>query len=274
MPGMAFIYHPQGSRNAYHGAMLAVSGFGVKYNQNTNFSNPILTAQPPNGFGFGGIKSNYALLEVPLGVSRALTDKLSVGVSVVPAFSMLQVVPAPFSAPVMAGSTSPYYMSAGYNAPAFGGGFNGGMHYRISDVVSIGLAYHSHIWFLTVHVEPQRPYRCQPHAEVPDESAPASEYGRRDFAIEEDPYRCGCALVQLRQYCWLLQVWVQPGRLRGRVRLEQYLGCWRWRTAAGRHEFEVDRRIQLLAKPNPREIYILQFTRARNCAAPHIGRIG
>jgi long-subunit fatty acid transport protein len=147
MPGMAFVYHPQGSRNAYHAAMLAVSGFGVQYNQNMDFSNPILTAQAPNGFGFGAIKSNYALVEVPIGVSRALSDKLSVGASVVPSLSMLMVVPAPFSAPVMAGSTSPYYMSAGYNAPAIGGGFNVGVHYKINQVTSIGVAYHSPIWF-------------------------------------------------------------------------------------------------------------------------------
>lgn len=147
MPGMAFIYHPEGSRNAYHVAMLAVSGFGVEYNQNTDFSNPILTAQPPNGFGFGAIKSNYMLLEVPMGVSRSLSDKLSVGASAVPALSMLMVVPAPFSAPVMAGSTSPYYLSAGYNAPAFGGGFNVGAHYKFNQMTSIGLAYHSPIWF-------------------------------------------------------------------------------------------------------------------------------
>jgi lysozyme family protein len=31
MPGLAFIYHPNGSANAYSVAMLAVSGFGVDY---------------------------------------------------------------------------------------------------------------------------------------------------------------------------------------------------------------------------------------------------
>jgi long-chain fatty acid transport protein len=147
MPGLAFVYHPEGSRNAYHAAMLAVSGFGVDYNQNMDFSNPILTAQPPNGFGFGAIKSNYALVEVPIGLSRLLTEKLSVGFSAVPAFSMLQVIPAPFAAPVMAGSTSPYYLSAGNNAPAFGAGFNAGVHYKVNEMVSLGAAYHSPIWF-------------------------------------------------------------------------------------------------------------------------------
>lgn len=147
MPGLAFIYHPQGGRNAYHFAMLSVSGFGVDYDQNTNFSNPILTAQPPNGFGFGRIRSNYALLELPIGVSRVLSKRLSAGVSAVPAFSMLQVIPAPFAAPVTAGSTMPYYMSAGNNAPAFGMGAAVGLHYVFNKAVSVGLGYHTPVWF-------------------------------------------------------------------------------------------------------------------------------
>ncbi len=147
MPGMAFIYNPQGSRNAYHFAMIAVSGFGVDYDQNTNFSNPILTAQPPKGFGFGRIRSNYALLEVPIGISRSLTERLSAGFSIAPSLSMLQVIPAPFAPPVVAGSTMPYYMSAGNNAPALGLGASAGMHYEINSRVSVGLAYHTPVWF-------------------------------------------------------------------------------------------------------------------------------
>jgi long-chain fatty acid transport protein len=147
MPGMAFVYHPLGGRNAYHVAMLAVSGFGVDYNLNTNFSNPILTAQPPNGFGFGRIRSNYALLEVPMGISRQVTENLSAGFSIAPAFSMLQVIPAPFSSPVTGGSTMPYYMSAGNNAPALGMGGTAGLHYAINHRVFLGLAYHSPVWF-------------------------------------------------------------------------------------------------------------------------------
>ena len=148
MPGMAFIYHPQGSATAYHVAMLAVSGFGVDYAGNTNFSNPILTPQQPNGFGFGRIRSNYMLLTVPVGLSRQVNEKLSVGFSVLPALSMLQVIPAPFAPPVTAGNGGyPYYLSAGNNAPAFGAGFQGGVHYKVNNVLSIGAAYRSPIWF-------------------------------------------------------------------------------------------------------------------------------
>jgi long-chain fatty acid transport protein len=146
MPGFAFVYHRLGSPTAYHAAMLAVSGFGVDYAENTDFSNPILTPQAPNGFGFGRIRSNYMLVTVPVGFSRELSERLSAGFSVVPALSMLQVIPAPFSAPVAGGSTMPYYLSAGNNAPAFGMGFNAGVHYLVK-AVSVGVSYHSPVWF-------------------------------------------------------------------------------------------------------------------------------
>ncbi len=146
IPGFAFIYHPAGHANSYHIAMLAVSGFGVDYPQNTNFSNPILTPQAPNGFGFGRVRSNYMLITMPIGVARQLTERLSVGFSAVPSVSMLQVIPAPFSAPVAAGSTMPYYLSAKHDAPTFGAGFNVGARYSVGRV-GIGVSYRSPVWF-------------------------------------------------------------------------------------------------------------------------------
>lgn len=147
MPGLAFIYHPEQSRNAYHFAMLAVSGFGVDYDENTDFSNPILTPQAPNGFGFGHLRSNYALLTMPMGISRQVTDRLSAGFSLVPAFSMLKVTPAPFATPVTNGSTMPYYLTDGKNSWAFGLGAQAGVRYKVNEVLSVGASYHSPIWF-------------------------------------------------------------------------------------------------------------------------------
>jgi long-chain fatty acid transport protein len=146
MPGFSFIYHRAGSPNAWHAAMLGVSGFGVDYDQNTNFSNPILTPQAPNGFGFGRIRSNYMLVTMPVGVSRELTERFSGGFSIVPALSMLQVIPAPFAPPVTAGSTMPYYLAAGNNAPAPGLGASAGIHYAAGRV-SIGASWRSPVWF-------------------------------------------------------------------------------------------------------------------------------
>jgi long-chain fatty acid transport protein len=146
MPGFAFIYHPSGSANAYHFGMLAVSGFGVDYPGNTDFSNPILTPQPPNGFGFGRVRSDYMLVTLPVGLARQISERLSIGFSAVPSFSMLQVIPAPFSAPVSGGSTMPYYLSAGTHAPSFGAGFNVGVHYAF-EKVNLGVSYRSPVWF-------------------------------------------------------------------------------------------------------------------------------
>lgn len=151
MPGFAFIWHPEGSRNAWHIGMLAVSGFGVDYDESTNFSNPILSPQAPNGFGFGKLRSNYALLTMPIGVSRQVTKKLSAGISIVPSFSMLKVIPAPFAAPVTAGSTAPYYLSANKTASALGIGTQVGMQYKFNEFFSAGLAWHSPVWFENFH---------------------------------------------------------------------------------------------------------------------------
>jgi long-chain fatty acid transport protein len=86
------------------------------------------------------------LVTVPIGIARQLTERLSVGFSAVPSFSMLQVIPAPFSPPVTAGSTMPYYLSAGNRAPAMGAGFSGGTNYAFSKV-SLGASYRSPVWF-------------------------------------------------------------------------------------------------------------------------------
>jgi long-chain fatty acid transport protein len=146
MPGFAFIYHPSASSTAYHVAMLAVSGFGVDYPANSDFSNPILTPQPPNGLGFGRVRSDYMLVTLPVGMARQFSERLSIGFSAVPSFSMLQVIPAPFSSPVSAGSTMPYYLSAGNHAPSFGAGFNVGVHYAF-EKVNFGASYRSPVWF-------------------------------------------------------------------------------------------------------------------------------
>lgn len=148
MPGLAFIYHPKASATAYYAAMLAVSGFGVDYPVNSNFTNLFLTPQPPNGFGFGHLRSNYMLVTVPLGLSHQFSGKLSAGFALTPAMSMLQVIPAPFAAPVTAGNNGyPYYLAAGNNAPAYGAGFQGGVHYKINNAVSFGASYRSPVWF-------------------------------------------------------------------------------------------------------------------------------
>ena len=148
MPSFAFVKHTPDSRNAFHFGVIGLAGFGVDYAQDGTFSNPILTAQPPAGMGFGGIQSSYSLMKVPIGVSRMLTDRLSVGVSAVPALSMLRVTPAPFAAPVSTdGGQSAQYLSAVKTSKALGMGADVGLRYELAESVSLGVSYHSPIRF-------------------------------------------------------------------------------------------------------------------------------
>ena len=145
IPGIAFTTHKKGSHNAFFFGLLAVSGFGVDYDQSNNLSNPILSPQAPDGFGFGHIRSEYMLMTFPIGISRQLTKHVSMGVSIIPALSMLEVEPAPFAAPVTAGSTMPYYMSSGHDALAPGFGASVGIHYT-KGPLSLGVSYRSPVW--------------------------------------------------------------------------------------------------------------------------------
>ena len=120
MPSFTLVKHNPDSKNAWHIGLLGVAGFGVDYAENVDFSNPILTAQPPRGMGFGAIDSNYALMKVPIGMSRLITNRFSVGAAAVPALSMLRVTPAPFSAPVANGGGYPEYMAAEKSSRALG----------------------------------------------------------------------------------------------------------------------------------------------------------
>jgi len=148
MPAFTYLRHAPKSRNSFHIGLISMAGFGVDYPLDTKFQNAILTPQPPAGMGFGAIDSDYAMMKVPIGASRMITDRLSIGVSIVPALSMLHVSPAPFAAPVSTdGGRSAQYLSASSTAKAAGVGGDVGVHYQLFKSVAVGAAYHSPIRF-------------------------------------------------------------------------------------------------------------------------------
>ena len=151
LPSFAMIYHGEDSKFAYHFGMTGIGGFGVEYSQDRTFrpnSSIISTSQPPNGFGFGKIESEYQLLKAPFGVSYGFTDRLSLGFSVVPAFSTFKVKPASFAVPDDAnGDGFATYPKADDAEPAFGIGAQLGIRFEASDKLSLGLSYASPVWF-------------------------------------------------------------------------------------------------------------------------------
>ncbi len=132
-------------------AISGVAGFGVEYELETPVapgSNPLLTPQPPRGFGFGEIQSEYQLLTLAGGLAWEMDEHWSLGVALVAAQSRLEIKPAPFAAPDDAdGDGFPTYPQADELERAFGGGFRIGLRYAPTPDLSFGAAYASPLWF-------------------------------------------------------------------------------------------------------------------------------
>src|SRR5437867_857144 len=75
----------------------AVAGFGVNYAGST--FNPLLTAPPPAGLGFGPIYSDFQVLQLSPAVAYRITERLSVGVGPIVDLATLKLAPALFAAP-------------------------------------------------------------------------------------------------------------------------------------------------------------------------------
>lgn len=153
MPSMAFVKHNDESRNAFPTGMVSVAGFGVDYSQDSTFSLAARFSRPSRRPAWASARSiELRMMKVPVGISRMLTDPLSMGGPVVPALSMLREAPAPFSTPLNTdGGLSARYMSASSTAKAFGVGADLGLHYQLSRELAVGAAYHSPIRFGTFH---------------------------------------------------------------------------------------------------------------------------
>ena len=151
MPSFAIAYHPEDSDTAYHMGLIAVAGFGVEFGGSRTASptaNPFLTPQPPRGFGFGKLTSNYQLMRIPLGISHKFSDTFAVGVSVIPSAAALQVSPAPFATPDDAnGDGFGTYPDAGDLEWAYGIGAQVGVLWDVNEQLTVGASFATPTWF-------------------------------------------------------------------------------------------------------------------------------
>jgi long-chain fatty acid transport protein len=155
LPAFGYIWRRPGEKHALHIGFSGVAGFGVDYPQDNTLtagpaaqanSNLILTPQMPNGFGFGHIESDYRLMKIYIGNSYQVSDNLSWGYSLVPAYSQLKVSPAPFAAPDDAnGDGFSTYPNAAKMASAFGFGVQAGVAYDMNERLTLGLSVASPI---------------------------------------------------------------------------------------------------------------------------------
>ncbi|WP_165251907.1 OmpP1/FadL family transporter [Paludisphaera soli] len=118
---------------------------------NVNFAGsettPLLASRrPPRSFGFGPIWANASMLTINPSASVRLTDRLSVGGGPVISNMALGFSPA-FFAPGPRDDLGLNTYPTGTNARAFwGGGFQLGLLYEMSEDWNLGFSYKSPIW--------------------------------------------------------------------------------------------------------------------------------
>ena len=110
---------------------------------------PVLSPhQPPKSFGFGPIYSNTTIGLSSVIASRQVTDRLAVAAGPMIAVESVSLAPAVFAAPVNGFVSGGYpTFPAAYQArPFWGGGFQLGLLYELSQDWNLGFSYKSPIW--------------------------------------------------------------------------------------------------------------------------------
>jgi long-chain fatty acid transport protein len=149
LPTIALAYVPEGSPVSFGLGVFSLAGFGVNYPG--SLSNPVLTAPPSAGLGFGPIYSEYQVLQITPAVSYKLSDQLSVGVALNVDMANLKLDPGVFAAPDDAnGDGFATYPSGVHGRTAWGAGFTVGVYYHDQDW-GVGASFRSPQWFENLH---------------------------------------------------------------------------------------------------------------------------
>jgi long-chain fatty acid transport protein len=148
LPTIALAYVPENSQCTYGLGVFSMAGFGVNY-AGSALANPVLTAPPPAGLGFGSVYSQYQVLQITPSMSYRVSDKLSIGGGLSLDMANLQLDPGVFAPPDNAnGDPFATYPSGAHGRTAWGGGFTLGVYYH-EDVWALGASLRSPQWFET-----------------------------------------------------------------------------------------------------------------------------
>jgi long-chain fatty acid transport protein len=151
LPSVGLIYKPDDSMMTYGLGMFAVAGFGVNYPASRPFpyTNPILTPQFPNGFGFGNIFSELQVLQIVPTAAIQVTDRLSVGGGPTLSLASLRLDPLVIATP----DSNGMYPPGSHTRMTWGGGFELGAFYKLNNSWQLGASYKSPQWFEDFHFE-------------------------------------------------------------------------------------------------------------------------
>jgi long-chain fatty acid transport protein len=147
LPTIGLVYLPEGSDFSFGLGVFAVAGFGVDYAASK--TNPLLTAPPPSGIGFGSVSSEFEALQIIPAVTYHLTDRISVSAGPILDLARLHVKPGVFAPPDNAnGNGFATFPDATHAQTTWGGGFIVGAYYQ-AGTWAAGASVKSPQWFDT-----------------------------------------------------------------------------------------------------------------------------
>ncbi len=146
LPTIALVHNDPDSYFSYGLGVFTIGGFGVNYETST--TNPLLTPQPPAGFGIGNAYSRLNLLQIAPTLGVKLTDALSVGFAPTITIGDLALAPALSASPDDAnGDLSPSYPDAINGRWRYGLGFQLGLYLETESGWNYGVSFKSKQWF-------------------------------------------------------------------------------------------------------------------------------
>lgn len=145
LPAIGLLYHPQGRPWAVGFGLLAVAGFRTDWPQDP--TNSIFAPQPD---GFGTVKTNLAILKIPLALAYDVSPRLSLGGSLVVYQGALSISPLPPAPPDCTAPTPGsgravdcFFAPAENIVTSYALSLQLGVHYRLNDAWSVGFSYTS-----------------------------------------------------------------------------------------------------------------------------------
>jgi long-chain fatty acid transport protein len=146
LPTVGLVVTPECSPFVFGLGIFSAGGFSVNYPASN--LNPILTPQPPNGFGVGSLYGEAQIYQIVPTVAMRITDNLSVGIAPTLSFARIMLDPAVLGTPDDAnGDTFPTYPAATHGRVDVGGGAQAGIFYNASDCWHFGASIKSPQWF-------------------------------------------------------------------------------------------------------------------------------
>lgn len=150
IPTVGFVYRRPEARWAFGLGVFGIGGFGTNYAG--SFSNPILTATPPNGLGLGPLYSKLQLMQIAPTLAYQLTDQLSVGIAPTITAADLSMDPNFLASPDDANlDTFSNYPSATHGRTTWGLGLQAGIYLTTEGDWDFGASIKSPQWMQTFH---------------------------------------------------------------------------------------------------------------------------